>query len=159
GVQVRLAGQAEDGDVDPAQPQQQRGQQADRAGAQHGGPPRSPDPQPALDLVRLGDALLADGDRLQPHADVFQASGYRDDELGIVDEVLRQIAVAQVDTSFVLGVVGRHVVGADQVVDAHTRSADRRYDIVTGCHLGDVRADLDDLAEALVPEHQKVVAL
>ena len=46
--------------------------------------------------------------------DLLQPLRNLDDELGVVDVVLGEVAVAQVDAALEVGVVGRHVVGADQ---------------------------------------------
>ena len=87
-------------------------------GTHDGSPPGPPDPQPALDLVRLGDALLHDGRRLQQNADLLEALGTFTMYSASVHVVLGQVAVAEVDPPLEVGVVRRHVVRADLVVDA-----------------------------------------
>ena len=66
--------------------------------------------------------------------------------------------MAQVDAALVVSVVGGHVVGADQVIDALAGPAHRGHDVVAGLYLGDIRADGFHLAEALVADDQEVVS-
>ena len=156
-VEVGLAGEAEGRHVEPAQPQHERRQDADRPRPHDRGPPRAPHAQPPLDLVRLGDALLDHGERLEEHADLAQPPRDLHDELGVVDVVLGEVPVAQVDPALEVDVVGGHVVGADQVVEARARPADGGHDVVAGLHLGHVLPDRLDPAEPFVADDQEVM--
>jgi hypothetical protein len=77
----------------------------------------------------------------------------------VLDVELGQVAVAEVDATLEVDIVGRHIVGADAVIDAAARSPHRGHDEVTRPEFGHVRADGFDLAEVLVADDQEVVAL
>jgi hypothetical protein len=83
-----------------------------------------------LYLVRLLYALLHDADRFHQHPDFLQGGGNLDYVLRIFHVALGQKAVQQVDAALVVSVVGGHVVGADQVVDAVAWSAHGRRHVV-----------------------------
>ena len=157
-VQIRLGSARERGHVQTPQAQNQRGQQTDGAGAHDRSLARPPHFQPALNLVSLVDSFLHHGGRLEQHADVLESLRHLHDELDIIDVVFRQIPVAQVDAALVVRVVGGHVVGADQVIDALAGAAHGGDDVVAGLHFGDIRPDGFDLAEALVADDQEVVS-
>ena len=135
GVAMGLAGQPECRDLHAPKAEDECREEPDRPGAHHRGSPRAPHPQAPLDLVRLGDALLDDGHRLEEDADLAQAPWHLHDELGIVDVVLGEEAVSQVDPALDVGVVRAHVVGADQVVEAPPGAADGGDDMVARLHL------------------------
>ena len=61
----------------------------------------------------------------------------------------------EVDAALVVFVVGRHVVGPDQVVEAAAGPPHGRDHIVSGPQLGHVVANRLDPAEVLVPGHEK----
>ena len=69
--------------------------------------------------------FLRDRHRLEQDADLLQALRDLDDELFVLDVVLRQIAVAQIDAALEVLGVGRHVLQADGVVDALARAGGR----------------------------------
>ena len=117
-------------DLDSPQPEHHRGEQADLAGPQHERPLGVPDLQPLLGEEGLFDRLGADAGRLGEHAEVLQVLRHLHDEFGVVDEVLGQIAVAEVDSALVVDLVAGDVVPADQVEDRLTRAADGAGDIV-----------------------------
>ena len=64
----------------------------------------------------------------------------------------------QVDAALIVRLVGRHVVGADQVVDTAAGPADCRGDEVADGQSAHVRPDCLDLSKRLVSGHQEVVA-
>ncbi len=111
-----------------------------------------------MNLERLRDPLLDHRAGLKQHADLAQLARDLDDVLGIVDVVLGEVAVAKVDASLEVDIVGRHVIGADRVVQAVAWTAHGRDHEVSRRELGHVRANLFDHAEALVPKHEVVVA-
>ena len=80
------------------------------------------------------------------------------DELGVVDERLGQVAVAEVDPALVVDLLAGDVVAADHVEQRPARPADRARDIVAGLHLGHLVADLDHLPEALVADDEMLAA-
>src|SRR5262245_15541540 len=67
--------------------------------------------------------------------------------------------MSQVDTALVVSVVGRHVVGADGVVEAGARATHRCNHIVARTKLCNVRADRFYLAEAFVSSHQELITV
>src|SRR2546430_4511174 len=82
-----------------------------------------------------------------------------EDEVGVLDVPLRQVAVAQVDPALEVDVVGREVLEADLPVDRRARPPHARDDVAAGAdRVGHVRPDLDDAAEVLVPDDEEVVA-
>src|SRR5208283_3260622 len=157
-VQIRFWGAAQCGHVQAFQTQNQRGQQADSTGAHDRRFPWTPNFEPALDLVSLVDSFLYDGRRFQEHANMFEALRHLDDEFDIVHVIFRQIAVPQVDAPLVIGVVGGHIVRADQVIDARTRAAYRGHDVVARLQLRGIRTDSFHLAETLMADDQKIVS-
>src|SRR2546430_16637802 len=94
--------------------------------------PRLPYFQATLDLVRLVDSFLDDGCRFEQHADLLEALWHLDDEFDVVHVVLGQIAMAQVDTTLVVGVISGHIVRADQVVDTLAWPAHSGHDVIAG---------------------------
>ena len=100
------------------------------------------------------DSFFYDGSWLQQHTNMLKTFRYFDDDLDIVDVVFSQIAVAQVDAPLVIGVVGRHIVRADQVIDARTRTAHRGHDIVARLQFCDIGSDGFHLAEAFMADDQ-----
>ena len=78
---------------------------------------------------------------------------------GIVDVILGQEAVQTADAALEVFVVGGHVVGADLVVDAAAGPPHRGDHVIAGLELGDVGADRFHLPEALMSDHEKVVAV
>src|SRR5215471_10928725 len=90
---------------------------------------------------------------------MFQADGNLDEIVGIVSVVLSQIAVAEIDAPFKVGVVRGHILQPDPVVNAATRPAHHGHDVVAGDELHNVRSDFFYAAEALVPYHEKIEAL
>ncbi len=145
-------------DLDSAQPEHHGGEQADLPRSEHESPLRVPDLQPLLGEKGLFDGLGADAGRLGEHAEMLEVLRHLHDVFGIVDEVLGQIAVAEVDAALVVNLVAGDVVPADQVEDRLTRAADRAGDIVARTDLLDLVADFDDLPEAFVPDHQVLAA-
>ena len=65
----------------------------------------------------------------------------------------------QVDAALEVGVVGGHVVGADEVVETLAGAPHRRHHVIAGTELGDVLAHRLDPPEALVTRDQEVVSL
>jgi hypothetical protein len=112
-----------------------------------------------LNFVGLSDALLNDGRWFEQYADFLKALGDLDDKLSIIDVVLTHVAVAQIDAALKVRIIRRHVVGADQVVDARTRTAYRCDHIIARLQFRHVRTDSFDLAKTFVTDHQKIVAL
>src|SRR2546422_10445475 len=92
--------------------------------------------------------LFRSGLEQYPH--VPQLLRHLDQELGILDVVLGQEAVTPADAPLEVHVVSGHVRGADAVVDAHSRPANRRDHVVAYHELGHPRADLGDDAEAFM---------
>ena len=130
GIQIRLGSASKRGHIQTFQTQNERRQQTDGAGAHDRSLARAPHLEAALDLVRLVDAFLDDGSRLEQHSDVLEALRHFHDELDIVDVILRQIPVAQVDAALVVGVIRGHIVGADQVINALAWPPYGGYDVV-----------------------------
>jgi len=159
GVTIGLLRQRVDGQLQPTQPRDKGGQQADGARAENARALRLPDLQAPLDLVGVVDALLGDGRRLEQHADLGEARGEREDVLVFLDVVLGQVPMQEVDPALVVDVVGGEVLEPDLAVDGRAGAAHGGDDV--GARLdgeGDVRADLDDLAEAFVAGDEVVVA-
>ena len=78
--------------------------------------------------------------------------------LGVVDERLGQVAVAEVDPPLVIDLLAGDVVAADLVEERLAGPADGAGDVVAGLDLGHLVAHLDDLPEALVADDQVVAA-
>ena len=158
GVPVRLARQRVDGDLEPAQPRDERGEEADRARAEDARAARLPDQDPALDLEGVVDALLGHGRRLEQHADLDEVGREREDEAVILDVVLGQVPVQEVDPALEVHVVGGEVLQPDLPVDRRAGPAHGRDHVRPGAdRRRHVRPDLDDLAEALVAGDEEVV--
>jgi hypothetical protein len=111
-----------------------------------------------LNLIRLGDPFFNDGGWLEQHPNLFQALRYFHDKLGIVKVILTQVTVTQVDATFEVGVVGRHVVRADQVVNACTWPAHGCYHVVSRFYFGDIWTNCFNLAETLMADNQEIVS-
>ena len=111
-----------------------------------------------MDFIRLSDAFLDYRCRLQQDADFLQTGWNLDDEVRVVNVVLRKVAVAQIDTAFEVRVIGGHIVRTDLIVDASSRTAHSRNDVVAGLKLRYIAADSFHLAEAFVTQDQEVVA-
>src|SRR5829696_8239419 len=145
--------------VEPAQAEQERGEQPDRSGADHRGLARLPDLQPALDLVGLVDTLLGNGRWLEQHTDLAQRVWKGHDPAGILDVLLGQVAVEEVDPTLVVDVVRGEVLEPDPVVDAVARPPHCRDDVTSRPdRVRDVRPDLEHATEALVAGNQKALA-
>src|SRR4029079_11647277 len=104
--------------LQPFKSQDQSGKQTNRSRTHYCCTLWFPYFQAALNLVCLSNSFLDDGCRLEQHSDFLQTSRYLHDEFSVVDVVLTQITVTQVDPALEVRVVGRHVVCADEVVDA-----------------------------------------
>ena len=90
---MRRARAGTDDDLDATQAEGEGGEQADRAGAEHGCAFGLPDLQAALDLERLADAFLGDAERFEEDADVGELVGHGDEELLVVGVALAEEAV------------------------------------------------------------------
>src|SRR5438105_6778848 len=66
--------------------------------------------------------------------------------------------MAQADAALEICIIGGHVVGADQVVNASPWAANRSHDIVARAQLSHVRTNRFDLTKTFVANHQKVKA-
>src|SRR5271167_3438542 len=141
------------------QAEYQRRKKADCAGTHDRGGARSPHLQATLDLVGLYDAFLYDRHRLKQHRDILQSLRNLDDVLRIVHIVFSEEAVQTADATLEVLIVGGHVVGADLVVEAISRAAHRSHYVIAGFELGDIGANLFHLSEALMPNHQKLIAV
>ena len=119
---------------------------------------RVPDLQPLLGEKRLFDRLGANARRLGEDAEMLEVLRHLHDVFGVVDEVLGQIPMAEVDSALVVNLVAGDVVPADQVEDRLTRPADRAGDKIARSDFSDLVSHLDDLPEALVPDHQVLAA-
>ena len=64
----------------------------------------------------------------------------------------------QIDAALVVGIVGGHVVGADEVVDTLAGPAYGRYHVIAGLQLADIGADFFHHTKAFVAGDQKIVA-
>src|SRR5215469_8904053 len=64
--------------------------------------------------------------------------------------------MTQIDSPFEVRVVGSHVVGADQVVNALAWAANGGDHIVAGFHFGNIQANGLDSAENLMANHEEV---
>ena len=82
----------------------------------------------------------------------------RNDELSVVNEVLRQKAVQQVNAALVIDLLARHVRRADLIVDRAARAADRRGDVIARFQIAHVGANCFDNAKRFVPQDQKAEA-
>src|SRR5690242_8576729 len=114
--------------------------------------------EPALDLVCLVNSFFHHRGGLQQYSNTLQTLRDLDDELDIIDVMLRQVAVAQVDAALVVDVIGGHVIGSDKVVDALTGATYGGDDVVAGLHFGDIRPDSFHLSETFVADDEKVVS-
>ena len=153
-MRARLGGQGVD--VDPAELEHHRGEQPDLARAEDEGPPGVPDLEPLLRQERLLDRLGADAGRLGEDAEVLQVLRDLHDVLGVVDEGLGQVAVAEVDPPLVVDLLAGDVVPPDLVEDRAARPSDRAGDVVARLHLGHLVAHLEHLPEALVADDEVV---
>src|SRR4051794_39436600 len=61
------------------------------------------------------------------------------------------------DAALVIGIVGRHIVSADLVIEAVARPAHSRHHEVARFELGHIRTHSFNLSEALMPQYQDVV--
>src|SRR5260370_42448794 len=120
---MRRPSSAKDKPLEAAQPQNERGEQADGSGAENSCLAWLPDFETALDLERLDDALLGHAQWFSDDGDVLQPIRNFDDVLRIIDVVLGEVAVAPTDATLEVDLVGCHVVRADLVVDARPAAA------------------------------------
>ena len=157
-IQVRFRREPEHGHVEPPQPQHESREQSERARASHGGAAGTPDPQAPLHLEGLGDALLDHGDRLEQHAHFGGRAGHANDVVVGVDVALGEEAMHLVDAALPVDVVGGQVLAADGVVDALARAAHRRHHVIARLEVPDVGTHALDHAEALVAQHQDLLA-
>src|SRR6185369_9321978 len=140
-----------------AQSQNQSCEQPDRARSHHRRSSRAPNAQSPLNLICLGDPLFDNGRRFQQHSDFLQALSDFDDELGVINVIFSQIAMAQINSAFEVSVIRGHIVCADQIVNTRAGPADGGNYIVAGFDFGDVGTNRLDSPEALVTKHQKVI--
>ena len=110
-----------------------------------------------MNLVCLRNPFLDDGGRFKQHTHFFQTLRYFHDELRVVDVILTHVPVAQVDAALEVTVVGRHVVCADQVVDACTWSAYSRDHVVSRFYVSYVWTNGLNLTKTLMTDDQKIV--
>ncbi len=155
---MRTRSRCERVDLDSAQPQHHRGEQADLARPHDKGSLGVPDLQPLLGEERLFDRLGAHAGRLGEDAEMLEVLRDLHDVFRVVDEELGQIPVTEIDSAFVVDLVAGDVVPADHVEDRLARAADRARDVVAGPEFLDLVSDLDDLSEALVPDDQVLAA-
>ena len=156
GVQAGPRIAAKRRDIQPSQTKGQGREQPDGSGAHHCRASRAPDAQTPLDFVGLSDPLLDHRSRFQKNAYLFEPLRNFDEVLRVLDIVFRQESMAQVDPSFVIRAVGRHVVGSDPVVDAGSWPPHGRDDVVAGTQLRHVGAHLLYSPEAFVSDHQVI---
>src|SRR5207253_3762657 len=145
--------------LEAAKAQEARRQQPQRARAEYRRAPRSPDLQPALDLVCLCDALLHDARGLEQHTVVREAPGNAHEILGCVDVHLGEETVQPADAVFEVHGLGGEVGKTDLIVAAAARPAHDGYDGVTDGQLGDRAANPFDHSQAFVAGDQVVVPL
>src|SRR5262249_31512416 len=112
-IQIGLRRFTERGDLKASQAQYQRRQQTDRPRAHDGGPPGFPYSQASLNFICLRDSFFDHRGWLKQHADFFESLWNLDDEFGIIDVVLAHVAMTEIDPSFKVGIVSRHVVRAN----------------------------------------------
>jgi hypothetical protein len=103
--------------------------------------------------------FLGDGRRLEQDPHLCERRRQREDVLVVLDVVLGEVPVQEVDPALVIDVVGGVVLQTDLPVDRRARPADACDDIgARRDRRRDVRPDLDDPPEALVPGDEVVVA-
>ena len=157
-VEIRRGRREYTDDLEAAQPQRQRRQQADRAGTDDAGPRGGPEAEPTLDGVGLAMPFcetLAGSVRTPTRS---SSAGTVNEELLVVDKPLCEEAVEQIDAPLAYDVVGGEVLAPDAVVEAGTRSADGRDDEVAERDRADGWPDGLDAADVLVAEDEVVVA-
>src|SRR5215469_682907 len=70
--------------------------------------------------------------------------------------MLGEKSVTQIDSAFEVSIVGSHVVGADQVINASAWAANGSDHIVAGFHFGNVRANSLDPAKTFMANDEEV---
>ena len=104
------------------------------------------------------DALFNNRERFQKHANVLQSLRHLHNELCVVDVVFSQKSVAKVDAPLEVGIVGGHVVRADQVIETSPRSPNCGDDIISRLQLSHIRTNRFHPAETFMSDDQKVVS-
>ena len=155
-MRSRLGGQRID--LDAAQLEHHRGEQPDLPGSEDERPPGFQTWSRCWARNAWSIALaqtLAGSDK---HAEMLEVLRHLHDVFGVVDEGLGQITVAEVDPALVIHLFAGDVVPADDVEQRPARPADGAGDVVARPHFGHFVPDLDDLPEALVPDHEMLAA-
>src|SRR5438876_140396 len=111
---------------------------------------------PILDFICLVNSLLADRRRFEQNSHLFLSLRKLDDELCVINVIFGQVPMAQIDPALVIRVVCRHIVGADEVVDALSRTANGRDHIISRLKFCDVRRDGFDPSKTFVANNQVV---
>src|SRR5438093_8244572 len=132
--------------VQPAQPEGERSQEANRSCPHHRSPPRPPKAQATLDFEGLDNAFLDDAQGLHEHSNAGETRRNPHEVLRLIDIVFSEEAMQQVDAPLVVSVVGGHVVMANLVIEARSGPSDRRRIKVTRLDFGDLWAYLDNSA-------------
>ena len=104
------------------------------------------------------DRLLRNAGGLHQHRDRLERRGDLHQEVRGLGVELGQEPVSQVDATFQIDIVGRHVLQTNPVVGARAGTTDRGHDVVAWLELADVWSHGHDLPETLVPENQIVVS-
>src|SRR4051812_34588570 len=116
-----------------------------------------PNSQTTLSFEGLGDSLLHDSEWLQQNSDLLQSTGDPDDVLGVIDVIFRQIPVQQVDAALIVDIVRRHIIRADQVVDAMPRTPHSCDHVVTRLQLCDMLSNRLNTPKPFVSRDKKLV--
>ena len=145
-------------DLQPAQPEHHRGQQADLSRPHDKRPLGFPDLQPLLCEKHLLQRLRTDAGRFRQHPQMLQLHRHPDDVFGVVHEGLGHVAVTQVDAPFVVRFFAGDVVASDDVKQRTTGPTHGAGNVVAHLQLGHLVADFNDLPETLVADHQMLAA-
>src|SRR5262249_46397991 len=133
-------------------------QQADRSGTHNSRPLWLPNSEATLNLVRLRNSFFDNRCWFKQHADFFESLRNLHDEFRVIDVIFTHVAMTKVDSTFEVSIVGRHVVGADKIVDARPGTTDGGDHIIARLYLRDVWTNGFDLAETFVADDQEVVS-
>src|SRR6185369_18008726 len=82
--------------------------------------------------------------------------GNFDDEVGVIHVIFGQVTMAQINATFVVSRIRRHIVGPDHVVNAVARPPNSCNNIVSGFQLADIGPNRFNLAEAFMTDDEVV---
>ena len=111
-----------------------------------------------MNLVSLRNPFLNDGRGLKQYTDFFKPLRDLHDEFSIVDVIFAHVTVTQIDATLEVRIVRRHVVRADQIVDARAGPAHSSHYVITRLHFSHVWTNRFNLPETFMTNDQEILS-